>query len=422
MGRLTGKLGQKSAYPRWEVLLALAMLYLSPFVSPLLSLVALAIFAFRVVLNDARTFATDYALLVPIAPLFSFEGMSLLLLLGLFAAVWYFFMQKQCQSTLYMVLLVVFNYILLRMPWNFSGFVLCVGQLFMLAVLLPLQDADSAQRAAKLFCLSLIVSSFFALVMRDSSELLYLRGAEYPAFWGSSTYRFNGLFADPNYYMTMIVTAITLLMVLLDRKIVKLPVFLLSVASLLVFGIMTFSKTFFLAVIILAIIGIIWLIARKKYLIAFLTLAAIAILIVVLVMTSAVFSVMLLRLTSASNMGDLTTGRSDLFTAYYNVITESAANALFGVGLQASNLGRDPHNLYLEITYYMGVVGLAVIICLIVAIICAMKKREKKLLSGYLPLAMAMLLHLTLHGIFSSISYAVFFFAIAATLIEPREG
>ncbi len=423
MRLLTGNLRQKSAYPRWEVLVATAMLYFAPFVSPLLAFGALAIFAFRVVLNDAKTFVTDYALLVPIAPLSSYEGMSLLIYLGLFAAVWYFFAQKMCKQIVYAVLLVTVNYILLRMPWNVSGFVLCVGQLFMLSVLLPLQDADSAQRAAKVFCLSLIVSSFFALALRDSSELSYLRGVESPAFWGSTTYRFHGLFEDPNYYMTLIVTAITLLMILFDRKHIKLPVFLLCVACLLTIGLMTFSKAFLLAVAILAVISICWLIVRKKYWIAFWAVLILVLLVAVLIMTSELFAVIIYRLTSATNLEELTTGRSSLFSAYYQVITESIPNTLFGVGLEASNLGRDPHNLYLEITYYLGLTGLGLVIALIGTIASALRKNiKKKMLSRYLPLAMAMILHISLHGIFSVISYAVFFFALLAIIIEEREG
>jgi len=422
MGLLTGNLRPKSAYLRWQVIAGSVLLYAAPFVSPLLVFVALAIFVARVVMNDAKSFASDYALLIPIAPLFSYQGMSLLIYLGLFAALWYFFTEKKCKKLLYAVLILVLNYILLRMPWNISGFVLCFGQLFMLVVILPLQDADSAQRAAKTFCVSLLVSSVFSLIMRDTAEMFLIRGVEYPAYWGSSTYRFHGMFEDPNYYMTLIVTAITLLMILFSRKHIKLPIFLVGITMLLVIGVLTYSKTFFLSVIILAAISIGWLFARKKHLLACGMIVAFVILFVTLLMTSTTFSVMIVRLTSANNLDDLTTGRSEVFAAYFQTIMESLPNALFGLGLEARSLGKDPHNIYLEISYYLGFVGLGLIIALFSALASALHSSiGRRLPSRYLTLVMAMLLHMTLHGIFSVITYGVFFFALLAMLIEERE-
>jgi len=308
------------------------------------------------------------------------------------------------------------------MPWNISGFVLCFGQLFMLVVILPLQDADSAQRAAKMFCLSMLVSSVFALIMRDSTELFLLRGVELPAYWGSTTYRFHGLFEDPNYYMTLIVTAITLLVLLFDRKHLKLIPFLAGALAFLAIGMLTYSKTFFLATVLLAIIGIGWLFARKKHMLACFMIVAFVIAFVTLLMVSETFSVMIIRLTSANNLDSLTTGRNEVFVAYYRAIVRDIPSALFGYGLEARNLGKDPHNIYLEISYYLGLVGLGVIIALFVSLSVTMRKNlKRKLASSYLTIGMAMLLHFTLHGIFSVITYSVFFFGLLAMLIEERK-
>ncbi len=422
MELLAGKFRPKGAYFKWQMIVGSALLYLAPFTSPLLVFAAMAIFVARVVMYDVKNFAADYALLVPIAPLLSYNGMSLLIYLGLFAAVWYFFTQKKCGKILYAVLIITLNYILLRMHWNIGGFILCFGQLFMLAVILPPQDSESAQRAAKHFCASMLISSLFALVLRDTTEMFLLRGAEYPAYWGSTTYRFQGLFADPNYYMTLIVTAITLMFLLFDRKHLSFPIFLVGTAAFLVIGVLTYSKTFFLVIVLLAVIAIGWLFARKKQLLACFMIAAFVISFVVLLMASETFSIMVIRLTSANNLDDLTTGRNEVFEAYYQAIVRDVPSALFGHGLDARSLGRDPHNIYLEISYYTGFVGLGLFAALISALTATMSSRlERKQLSRYLTLAIAMVLHLTLHGIFSVITYAVFFFAILAMLIDERK-
>jgi O-antigen ligase len=140
------------------------------------------------------------------------------------------------------------------------------------------------------------------------------------------------------------------------------------------------------------------------------------------------FATVLDRLASASSLSDLTTGRSDVFSAYLSAITENVWTLLFGSGLAASNLGRDPHNLYIEIAYYLGIVGLGLIIAYYCTLIHAINYRNKtrgrqNLIAKYLPLLVVALFHMTLHGMTTFPAYMAFFVAALSMLVitKPEE-
>lgn len=431
MNILKGKLGLRklnildATYPKWEIALVAVLLYLAPFTSSLLTYAAFALCAYRIVAYDARVFVTDYALLLPMSQLFRANGMSLLIYVCLIASVWYFVSGKLEKQYSYAILLILLNYLVLRMQWNISGLVLCFGQLFMLCVMLPKQDEASAERAIKMFCLSLLVSSMYAFVLRNTWQIAAVRGDEVAAFWGSSLRRFQGLFEDPNYYMTLLVTAMALLLRLFDCKKIEIIPFVLLEIIFTVFGALTYGKTFFILLLLLAFFGIVCLFMNKKYLLGSIFILISLVAAWVLLSGNTIFSVVLQRFSTADSLDALTTGRSEVYAKYIDAITKNFSSLVFGAGFAAKNLGKDPHNLYLEIVYYLGITGLLLMIALCVAFVLAMRKRtgasKQNWLAKNLTIIMAVIMHFTLHGIFSMISYAVFFFAFLSILLVKRE-
>ncbi len=415
-----------SQYPLPTILCALVLLYLAPFVSGLLVYPAFLLCLYRIFIYDARVFATDYCILIPVVLLFRTpQGMSLLVYLCLAADVWFVLRDDFQFKAPHVLLCLILNYMLLRMQWNISDFLLCFSQLFLMCVLLPQQDETSAERTSKLFVLSLLLSSVYALVFRGSSQMLLLRGQEVPAFWGSSLKRFQGLFNDPNFYMLLLVTAIALLAKLLDCGKIRVLPFLLLTACLVLCGVLTYSKTFFLALILFALMGIVWLFVNKKYLwggVAAFTLTGAGI---VLLTGSSIFSVVLFRFSSASDLGELTTGRTEVFLRYWNVLTDSLGNFFFGTGLADQGLSQDPHNLFLELGYYLGLVGLLLFACYYFSLLREMGSRVKgdrqNMLSKYMVLFMVLFIHFALHGILSMSTYAVFYLACLSLLLSKKK-
>lgn len=420
-------LSREEKYPQWGIILVLALNFLSPFVTNLLVYPAFLICIYRIIRYDEKVFATDYCILQAVSLLFATSGgMSLLVYLCLFAALWHFIRRGIRGEATLVLLVVLLNFLLMRMQFEIGRFVLCFGQLFMLYVLIPQQDSRSATRCARAFCASLLLSSAYALVFRNTSQIVALRGYEVPAFWGSSIMRFYGLFQDPNYYAMLLITSLALLVKLKDCRQVTWPAFIAGGLLLIVCGVLTYSKTFFVMLILVVFIFLIWQFWNKRILRGILmTLVLVVAGGIILFSEGSPFAVVLSRLTSATNLDDLTTGRSELFMTYFNAIVADPVSLLFGKGLAAGNMGRDPHNLFIEIAYYIGVVGLVLMVVYFGTLVRSVVKskemvRKQNFVSKYAVLLVVAVLHITLHGMTSLASYASFFVA-AVSLMVTRE-
>lgn len=416
---------REDKYPQWGIIGVLALNFLSPFVSNLLPLLAMVICIIRIVRYDEKVFATDYAILISVSTLFQTPGrMSLLIYLCLFADVWYFMRRGVKAEAAVVMMILLLNYLLLRMDMNINSFALCFGQLFLMRILLPLQDARSAERCARAFCFGLLVSSAYALVFRNTWQLVAIRGVEAPAYFGSNVIRFYGLFQDPNYYSMLLITALSLMMKLKDSRNIGWVAFIFGSLILIACGILTYSKTFFLMLILLVGVYLVWQFWNKKVFRGFfLTLCIVIVGGVLLLSEGSPFAVVLTRLTSSSDLGELTTGRSDVFVRYWRAITKSVGSVLFGAGLAAGNLERDPHNLFLEIAYYLGSVGLVLIALYYASLIRAINSKmgKQNLIAKYVALFMVLMVHMTLHGMTTFPTYASFFVAAVSMLISRKE-
>lgn len=419
---------RENKYPLWGIIAVMALNLMSPFVTSLLVYPAFLICVYRVIRYDEQVFATDYGVLIPVSLLFrTGGGMSLMVYLCLFAAVWYFIRGGIRADRSYVLLIVLLNYLILRMQFQITNFLLCFGQLFMLCVLLPKQDVDSAERIVKAFCISLLVTSVYALLFRNASQIVSLRGQESPAYWGSPFMRFQGLFEDPNYYMSLLTVGLALLIKLKNVGRVGNWFFAIAGVAFSLCGLLTYSKTFFLMLILLAAVYVVWQFWDRKFARgAALIFAGIAVVFVLLVADFSPFRVVLTRLLSATNLDELTTGRNEVFDAYLNAITENVGYALFGRGMAEQGLFKDPHNLYLELVYYIGVVGLIITGCFIGALVYLAKarnvgKQKQNLFAKYAVLLMVLAVHFALHGMYSLVTYANFFMALLAILLTKTE-
>lgn len=412
-------------YPQWGIIAVMVLNFLSPFVSNLLPMLAMVLCIIRVVRYDEKVFATDYSILISVTMLFQTPGrMSMLIYLCLFADVWYFMRRGIKAEAAVVLMILLLNYLLLRMQMSVDRFALCFGQLFLLLILLPMQDKHSAERAAKAFCLSLLTASVYALICRNTWQFAAIRGVEAPVFFGSQVIRFYGPFQDPNYYAMLLVTGLALLTKLKDSGCIRWRSFLPGVLALTACGVLTYSKTFFLMLVLLVAVYLVWQFWNKRVFRGiFLTMVIVIVGGVLLFSEGSPFAVVLSRLTNATNLGDLTTGRSEVFLEYYRAITESVGTALFGLGMGAGKLSRDPHNLLLEVTYYVGLVGLLLIVAYYISLIKAINTNLKaqNFIARYVVLFMVIMVHMTLHGMTAFPTYASFFQAAIAMLIIPEK-
>lgn len=420
---------KKMEYPVWGMLAVMGLLYLAPFVSMWLAVPAFGICVFRIVRYDARVFAVDYAMLIPVTPLLRLPGgLSLLVFVALLGALWFFVREGAKGEPSFILFVLLLCYMLTRMQMAISNYILCIGQLFVMFVLLPKQNEWSAEQAAKAFCISVLISSMYAFVLRDTSYIYALRGAEVPAYWGSSVRRFQGLFEDTNYYMTLLIMGLAVLVKLRYCGRIRLLSFVGGGLSMTAFGIITYSKSFVIVYLLLAAVSIVWLYGENAPVrVVVLGSAAVMAVGFLLFAGFSPLSVVMTRLTSATNISDFTTGRSDVFVNYFGVIVSSMKNLFIGVGMGGDILAKAPHNLFLEIAYYTGIIGLSLFLCFAVALGRGMRRGREEIfarnrVATWLVLMMAAVLYCALHGMFSVISYGAFFMAYLSTLLVKEGG
>lgn len=411
-------------YPLGGIVLAQVLLYLSPFVSSLLAYGAFAICAYRVFRYDARVFATDFAILMPLTTLFqSPGGMTLLSYLCLFAVVRYVLRDGVQLNRALVMLLVLMNYLLLRMQMNITQFVLYFAPMALTCIIVPRQDGKSAERTAKQFCVSLFLSSVYAMLFRNTAQIAAVRGKEVPAYWGSSIMRFQGIFGDPNYYMLLLILGLALLIKLKDSRKIRRGSFLAMGLSLTVFGIMTYSKTFTLAFILLGCVFIFWQFRNRNYIFGSVLIAAIGISIsLMLLLDVSPFEIVLKRFGNSSSLNELTTGRTLIFQRYWNEITKSIGVTFFGMGFSAEGLIRDPHNLFLEVIYYTGIIGLLLAVWFYWCVGYQMNRKNagavrQNIFAKYVVLGMVIIVFMSLSGMFSVVTGGTFFLAFLSILI-----
>ena len=414
-------------YPIWSILVVLALIMASPFVSPWLNYAAFGICLYRVFRYDAKIFATDYAVLAPFPFIFSLPGgLTLLIILCLIAMAVYFVRDGVKADGAFVVILALLNYLIIRMQTNVNDFLLCFGQMCLLWILLPKQDGQSAERTAKMYCISLLVASAYAFLVGDTWQIQAKIGAGSEAFWGTGIMRFHGLVGDPNFYMTQLIIGIALLAKLRNAGRIKMLPFLLMSIVMAVLGALTYSKTFFVVFVIFGAIYIIWQFFNKKILLGIVLIVAVVLSAEFLLFSEwSPFAGVVSRLLGSADVDGFTTGRSEIYASYVRAIVATPVTFFFGYGLAAPGAGADAHNIYLEIMYHCGIVGLVLIAALAVALINTLKQQagaEKQgFIAKYVVLGMALMLFMTLNGLFMVVVYPCFFLGFLAILITPKE-
>lgn len=416
-------------YPALSMAIALVLIMASLFLPVYLRYVAFAICLYRIFRYDAKVFATDYCVLMPFSSLFrAAGGVTLMVWLCLIAAIWYLVRGKLRVNGAFVLLILLLNYLLLRMQMNINDFVLCFGQMCVLFVLVPKQDAGSAERSVKAFIWSMLLAAGYAMLFRNDSHMLAVRGPEDAAIWGTSIMRFSGFEADPNYYATLILVGLALLCKLRETGRIRSLWFWVQGGILTLIGALTYSKSFLLVFVLLGGIYIIWQMWNRKVIKGMVWAALATVMgIYLLFAESSPFAVIMTRLTSSSGLEGFTTGRNVLFAQYWNVISENASTLLLGKGLQADILqDKGVHNIYLEIMYYTGAIGLVLMMAFYISMIRSIEQQNPALkkqgaIAKYTVILILAVLYLALQGMFQVITYAGLFLAFVSVYLTKEE-
>lgn len=412
-------------YPIQGISVILALIYLSPFVSSLLNYAAFLMCMYRLVKYDERVFSVDYCCLISAATVFALPGgFSLVVVLSLLAEFWFVVRDGAVLDSAMAVLFLLVCYLMLRIQSSVSGFVLCVSQLLIFHRMLSFADTQTVLLDIGAFVLSVLTSSVYALVFRKTSAMTAIVGREVLAYYGSSLTRFQGLFRDPNYYMSLVIMAIVLLTLLYFKKYISKALFSAGIVCMFFFGALTYSKTFLFLICLYWGLCFFYLLRARRYIFA--AAFSVGTVVLAIILSNTLFATTLYRITSASSVSELTTGRTDMFEEYWREIISSPVTMLFGKGLSAQLLKKGTHNLFLEIQYYVGAIGLTLYLFYFGALVVRMQKKSAagcypaRLFSNS-PLIVFIVLFSSLQGMFSISVYTLLYLAVIAIAVPQKD-
>lgn len=246
-------------------------------------------------------------------------------------------------------------------------------------------DDYNYQHVLYAFCLGIIFSSAIG-ALRDYLPIIRAFSMDTSYKVGSDEYsaRFVGLNVNPNYYtMDVSVAMGCLVSTICTHK--KKPIHMILFVVLAVFGLMSVSKSFLIVLVIMVIILL--LNSLRQGATTFLKFSAVLIIAAILILLFAQEAVdtYIFRLNkdSVSDASSITTGRTDIWFEYIKTILKDLKILFFGAGL-GQMLEKGTHNTYIEMFYYIGIIGSSLYFFVLKSSI-AIKKFPKKI-HYYIPL------------------------------------
>lgn len=232
------------------------------------------------------------------------------------------------------------------------------------------------EKVITLFTIGVIISSAAALLAQNTplfsglSERITLMEVQ-----GEDVSRFRGLYGNSNYYTLDITMLFACYMCIYCEKKSLLTRDWVLLMLLLVFGVLSGSFSFLITSAATILVALVYLsrvsvLVMVRSVIGFVGLLAL----VYVLMGSSARSLIMYRIESqlmgGDSLAEITTGRSDLQATYLTYISGSIRTILIGDGLAAPYLGsngRGPHNTYIDMIYYLGLVGTILFVVSLIA-------------------------------------------------------
>lgn len=231
--------------------------------------------------------------------------------------------------------------------------------------------------------LGLIISSVFGVCKEWIPNLSDMIRATQVIQNGERIYRFSGLYPDPNYYALVLSLCILSLLICFSRKEIGWKS-LVIVGLFIYWGAQTGSKSFLLMLAAILVMFVALLFLAKRYLAgAFFTCIVTVLLILIIKGKLELFSLILFRLNDKT--GDLLTARGDLWATYLSYLNENVLHWILGSGIAAGFINKYAvHNTYIEVIYYYGLIGSAVLVSVCLRAVGGQKWNKKFV--NFLPL------------------------------------
>ncbi len=246
---------------------------------------------------------------------------------------------------------------------DFDDILLLTVSLIIMLCLLKKPEKIEYHNVLVLFSIAIIVSSFLGFFMENIPNLdryVHYGSIRVVKTW-DLTQRFGGLQSNPNHYTIDLSIAIAALLGYnMTTKFRKLDVVLMG--TMAVFGFMSVSKSFVISALIMLLFALYFQsrYSIKKAVVSIFTISISTLVLYLFIKDTEFFTALMKRLDfdQSTTLGSFTTGRSDIWKIYFNVLKEDIKILLIGAGINVGNYrGLATHNFFIEIIYHLGIIG-----------------------------------------------------------------
>lgn len=282
-------------------------------------------------------------------------------------------------STFLCAMMIFVLFLLIQMPFsaNILRTIKFIANIFIIYYVTILLDQKQYSKIFIAYVLGVIIASTIAASGLIPNLADFIGSKELGNMYGEEA-RFSGLYPDPNYYSTNVIISLCLLVILNFKKKLNAVVSIFLAVLLIAFSIMTFSKSAFLMLVLPTILLIYSKIKCKRYFLAVgITVFVVAVIVAVLSGKIEALEIVIARFKEADDLSSLTTGRSDIWLYYIEYLFDNPLVFFFGRGFGADMLGRAAHNTYIDLFYYLGLVGVVILVAVFILIIRQSQRSSK---------------------------------------------
>ena len=365
---------------------------------PYFNLLAIAIFGYSIFKVNEEDTLCIMLFMLSFSPIFKLKigGFTLFNLAILLVIIKMLIYQRFVLPSKGGILLIIFSFYIVFTSF-YINIVECITVIcsLLLAMMLyrPEKKKYDLKKVTVFTTWGVLITSVLAIFGKNIPKIaLLLDKATIRISAGTYYYRFSGLMENPNYYTMLPSLLLAAIVILIIKKKSDFMDYLYFV-GLAIFGFMSLSQSFILTfIIMLLLILVISTYKSPKSLIIMLFTFIGLFIVVYKLLDKNTIDTILFRLQSnqsnSENLGALTSGRTELWKFYIEYIFSDIKILFLGAGIGAGNLWVGAsHNYYIDMLYYLGIIGTVLYLCCIFSIIKIKRYCKKKpKVYQYLPL------------------------------------
>ena len=258
-------------------------------------------------------------------------------------------------------------------------------------------NKEESIRLLKFYIAGVLLSSLTGLLRLNWENLQELVGEL--IVYSNGSFRFSGLYKDPNMYTALLFSAVTPILILNAKKKVGWVWAAIALCCMF-FGFLTDSKSFLLICLIVSVIYISMMIKSKQYRMLLIFFSIGAIMVGICEIKYGLVSSIVQRFGEGFNINKITTGRFNIWQDYLKAFASDLSLFLFGAGVGAPKPnGNAAHNIILEIIYNFGIFGGIILIFMLWLIFVSERKNFRRGFCNYITLIIMVVLFFFLSGI-----------------------